>query len=507
MRRHVTLLLPALLLAACLAGHPQPAQANEVARPGAVLPPTAPWAATPRVDRASEAGDPLTASLVEAVGDRRHPSAPRPPSTTCATIPAQLSMPGRTASAAEEASPPDTARIQRGLDACAGTGGAVRLSTSGAATDFLSGPLVVRPGEVLLVDPAATLFASRNAAAYQVAGHGRCGTIGGDGLGCAPFLAVGSGSGVESTRAADGTQGRIDGRGDATLLGSATTWWALSAQAKAGGNQNVPRLIKAQRSNDVTVADVDLIDSPGQHISFNDGVGLTVWGVVVFTPANARNTDGIDPAGAQDVTIADSYIMDGDDGIAIKASDAPSAHITIRGNTLTGTHGISLGRQTTAGISDVLIDGNTISGKDRYGNQSVAAGGIRIKSSAAAGGLVRDITFRDTCIDLVKAPVVFDSRYESGSGTHIPSFTGIVVDGLRATNSVKGAASVLEGFDAAHPLGLLLRRVDVDDPDVRAAYADITTQGAHFGGVPFTASGAGVRVTAQADAGAAPACG
>ncbi|MFI2205592.1 glycosyl hydrolase family 28 protein [Streptomyces sp. NPDC020192] len=71
----------------------------------------------------------------------------------------------------------------------------------------------------------------------------------------------------------------------------------------------------------------------------------------IKTPATARNTDGIDPAGATDVTIADSSIQDGDDGIAIKGGSKASSNITVRNSHFYGTHGISIGSETSSGVT------------------------------------------------------------------------------------------------------------------------------------------------------------
>ncbi len=162
----------------------------------------------------------------------------------------------------------------------------------------------MRAGEVLVLDPAVVLHASRAAADYQVAGRATCGTVGGAGNGCRPFISLSSHSGLASSAATGLSRGRVDGRGDLPILGGTASWWQVAASAKQAGKQNVPRLVAATRADDVTLHDVDLVDSPGTHVSFDHGDGLTVWGVRIRTPAGARNTDGIDPAGATDVTIA-----------------------------------------------------------------------------------------------------------------------------------------------------------------------------------------------------------
>lgn len=445
-----------------------------------------------------------------ATGDRRDVSEPATPSTTCATVPAQLTLTDGGGTAAQEQDPPDTARLQEELDSCAqGDSGvvAVELMASGTFSDFLSGPLTVRQGEVLVLDGGVTLAASRNPADYQSTGHATCGTIGGSGNGCLPFLTLGGArAGLASQPGPGGSRGRIDGRGGATMLGSGQSWWDLSAAAKSGGSQNVPRLVQARNVNDITLQDIDLVDAAGFHVSFQDGDGLTVWGVRIRTPATARNTDGIDPAGATDVTIARSWIMDGDDGIAIKAGSAPSAHISIIDDHFFGTHGISIGSETTAGVSDVLVADDTVSGTDGDGTASASSAAIRIKSSAKAGGPVRDITYRNVCADAVKAPIDIDSDYAGGTGSTAPRFTGIVIDGFRSSDSPPGATSTLKGLDADHPLGVTIADTSVDAGRVDAAYADITDAGATFGGAPRQASGPDVTVATTSSEGTAPTC-
>jgi polygalacturonase len=459
-------------------------------------------AAPPGAASVSSAGD--AGSVVH--GDRRTVAEPVAPATTCATVPAAVAMAERQGSAGDEAHAPDTARIQAALDGCAGSGGAVVLAASATTAAFLSAPITVRAGEVLVLDPSVVLHASRSAADYQVAGRATCGTVAGAGDGCRPFVTLSSHSGLESGTATGLGQGRVDGRGDLPILGGTRSWWQVAADAKQGGHQNVPRLVAATRADDVTLHDVDLVDSPGTHVSFDHGDGLTVWGVVIRTPAGARNTDGIDPAGATDVTIARSWISAGDDGIAVKAGTAASAHISVLDDHLYGTHGVAIGSETQAGVSDVLVARVTVSGRDAFGTLSVAAGGIRIKGSAATGGLVQDVEYRDVCVDEVKQPLAFDPRYSTAAGISIPTMTGIVVDGFRATRSLHLASSELDGYDAAHPLGLALRRTAVDAAPVDMAAADITTAGATFGGVPLASTASDVRVTAGPHAGDPPTC-
>ena len=317
-----------------------------------------------------------------ATGDSRSVGQPAIPAT-CATVSALLTTGNEQFSAAAEQSPPDTARIQSALSSCAGSGKAVVLAPAGTGNAFLSGPLNLPGGVALVVDAGATLYASRNPANYQVSGAATCGTVASSGSGCRALLTVtGSGAAIMGTRSSSGSQGAIDGRGDQDILGTSTTWWALSQQAKTGGKQNNPRLIEAKGVNNLTVYDIDLVNAPIFHLYFEGGNGLTVWGTRIKTPAPARNTDGIDADSATNVTVSNSYIQDGDDGIAIKTNSGAAANMTVENSHFYGTHGMSIGSETQHGVTNILFTANTMTGVDSSGNLSTDDNGIRKLRSA-----------------------------------------------------------------------------------------------------------------------------
>jgi polygalacturonase len=423
--------------------------------------------------------------------------------TVCKTLTATRTASNRAFSSSDEANAPDTSRIQSALNGCAGTGKAVELTASAGNNAFLSGPLTIGKGVTLLINAGTTLYGSRNPAAYQVSGKPACGTIASAEGGCAPLISVtGAGSAIEGVRGSTGSQGTIDGRGDQTIFGKSTTWWGLATAAKSGGNQENPRMVQAVHADDFTLYDINLVNSPNFHVSYQNGNGFTAWGVRIKTPANARNTDGIDPAGATNVTINDSYIQDGDDGIAIKGASA-SSNITVENSHFYGTHGMSIGSETNSGVTNVLFVGNTVSGSDSSGIASTSDNGIRIKSDSSRGGKVSRIGYLNNCLSGVRNLMVFDTHYSSSTGSLIPYFTGIVVDGLKSVNSVSGGTSVLSGYSSAYPLGLTLENVSLDAVSNSAQYAAVSTYGTNL-----HVAGAGVSVTTLGSApGSVPSCG
>ncbi|WP_187288806.1 glycoside hydrolase family 28 protein [Microbacterium sp. B19] len=411
---------------------------------------------------------------------------------------------------AQEAAPPDTTRLQQALDACTQDGDAivaVKLVASTSGHDFLSAPLTIPQGVSLVLDSNVTLYASRKPGDYQIAGATTCGSVAESGRGCRPFLTSSARNvGVQSIPSANGSLGRIDGRGGMQMWGSTESWWDIAEVARDGGFQNVPRLLQTDGADNVVISDIELRSAAGYHVYASHGDGFTAWGVRVRTPATARNTDGIDVDGTTNVTIANSFISAGDDGIGIKASTQRTAHVSVFGNHLYGTHGLSIGALTAGGVDDVVIRGNTITGVDAFGMASETSVGIRIKSATRFGGKVEQVHYKDTCIDQVQRPIDIDPFYFDMEGKTTPWFTGISIDGLAAVNSPPGAVTRLNGLDGDHPLVLTMSNVQVDAARVRSSNAEIAANGVTFGGEPLALDGPDVNIATARTAPSAPSC-
>jgi polygalacturonase len=479
---------------ACTGGSPPPSSP-----PPSSPPPTSPPPSSPPPSSPPPSSPPPGVTL--ATGDSRQVSQPSIPAA-CTTLTAQLATSNEQFSSSAEQSPPDTSRLQSALNSCAGTGKAVVLATGGSNNAFLSGPLTLPGGVTLLIDSGVTLYASRNPANYQISGKNACGTVASSDNGCQPFINVtGSNAAIMGTQGSGG-QGAINGRGDQDILGTSTTWWALAQQAKSsGGSQNNPRLIEARGVNNLTLYDVDLINAPIFHLYFESGNGLTVWGTRIDTPATARNTDGIDADSAANVTVNNSYIMDGDDGIAIKTNSGAASNMTVENSHFYGTHGMSIGSETNHGVTNILFTNNTVSGVDSAGNVSTDDNGVRIKTDSSVGGTVEQVTYQNTCVTQAKHAMEFNPFYASGNGSTTPYFTDIAVLGFRAVSSQSSAQSVLEGYDSAHPLGLTLENVDLDATSTSAEYASIAAYNSNI-----SPSGTDVTVTNISGSGGVPSC-
>ncbi len=341
----------------------------------------------------------------------------------------------------------DTRRVQHALDGC-GSERALELASDSGANGFLIGPITIPTGVTLLIDGGVTVIASRDPRVYDL--HpGSCGVVNDQPSGCKPVISI-----THAPHAAIMGNGVIDGRGGETLLKSKVTWWDLAEKARASGRQQVPRLIEADYSDDLTVYRITLRNSPNFHLVFNYGRGFTVWGVKIDSPQKARNTDGVDPGSAEDITVAHSFIRTGDDNIAIKGSELGVGYMTVVDNHFYYGHGMSIGSETYGGVHDILVKDLTLDGPDN---------GIRIKSNASRGGLVQHIKYSNVCIRNSKWPMVLDTNYQNpGLYTNRdPEYRDIHFDNVRISG---GGHLSMRGFDPNHQISAAFDGVMLDNP-------------------------------------------
>ncbi|HEV3198477.1 MAG TPA: glycosyl hydrolase family 28 protein [Bryobacteraceae bacterium] len=381
----------------------------------------------------------------------------------CATLKAKI---GRAATSIDpgDEGKLDTARIQAALDGCS-PGHSVMLQRTSERTDaFLSGPLTLRKGVVLVVDRGAYLYGSRNPRDYDRTA-GVCGTITADGHGCKALI-----NGDDVADSGVMGDGVIDGRGGENILGQSISWWNLADQARKGGSQNNPRLMVLNHCDNFILYRITLMNSPNFHVGYNGGNGFTAWGVKLWSPERARNTDGIDPGNSTNVTITHCYIHTGDDQVAIKAGPGkPTTHMSVVHNHFYSGHGMSIGSNTDGGASAILVSDLSIDGADN---------GLRIKSNITRGGLVHDVVFEDVCIRETANPVLMDTSYTahvSAADNKPPVFRDITVRNVWVAG---GGKVTLEGLDSTHRVGIQFDNVIFDQPakiKIAATHVDVKT--------------------------------
>ncbi|MES2393777.1 MAG: glycosyl hydrolase family 28 protein [Acidobacteriota bacterium] len=364
----------------------------------------------------------------------------------------------------------DTERIQKAMDGC-GAGKAVELADhvgplrGKAGNAYLTGPLELREGVTLLVDKGVTLFASRNPKVFEVAKAGdpqKCGTseprptsfptfaLGGARPrgGCRPLISV-----MNVKNAAIMGEGTIDARGYAQILGKDYTWWQMARRAQPHDDLYYGiRMIVANHADGFILYGIHLNNSGNYHVSVGGTNGFTAWGVHLQTPVDkkligtendARNTDGIDPGGSENITVAHSWIDNGDDNIAIKQG---VSHMSVIDNHFYSGHGMSIGSETVLGQSFLLVDGLT---------EDHTTSGIRIKSNVKRGGPVHDLVYKNICMRDVPIPIAISPYYTNQTvepfedpkyeGDKIPDYKGIKLENIFATTPGDVLIAGLEG--------------------------------------------------------------
>ena len=424
--------------------------------------------------------------------DTRNVTEPTIP-PVCATLRAQLSAPHGIDPADETRL--DTERLQSEISGCA-AGKAVELAVDGSKNAFLSGPLELRQGVTLLIDKGVTLYGSRNPDDYATR-PGSCGVVSNERGGCRPLIHANhaDGAGIMG-------EGTIDGRGGAKLLVNGKpgpeSWWDLANDARKGGNQQVPRLVIFDSSNDVTIYRITLRNSANFHVTYNNGDGFTVWGLRIDTPKTARNTDGVDPGnGSKNITVTHSFIRAGDDNIAIKGGKGGLSNMTVSHNHFYYGHGMSIGSETYGGVSKVLVTDLTLDGDDNA---------LRIKSNPTRGGLVKDVVYDDVCVRDSRNPILLDTAYSyPGNGKDLfPEYKDITFHNVRISG---GGKVQFGGLDSVHRVGVKLDGLELTDGaakyQITAAHADVELGP---GPVNFSVEGEDVKVSGKAGKGLLPSC-
>ena len=386
----------------------------------------------------------LLAGLVLSAQDTRIVTKPHLPAA-CVSLDARIHAEHGVIAAADE-SKLDTQRIQQAMDHCA-AGKAVVLQAGGDSQVFLTGPLQLRSGVTLVVAAHTVLAGSRDPRVYDIT-PGSCGVVNEKGHGCRPL--IGADHAQNSGIMGDGA---IDGRGGAKLLGQKVSWWDLAHEAKVkDAHQSVPWLIVLRHADGFVLYRITLRNSPMFHVSVGQTDGFTAWGVKVWSPKTARNTDGIDPGSSSNITIAHCFIHTGDDNVAVKSgASGPSSHISVVHNHFYTGHGMSIGSGTNGGVDHMLVEDLTIDGADN---------GIRIKSDRSRGGLVQAITYRDVCMRHVKNPLMFTPLYTTLQGDLLPVYRDIHLSDVHIETA---GAYTLQGLDAQHKLELNFDNVFADD--------------------------------------------
>ena len=263
------------------------------------------------------------------------------------------------------------AAINKAIEVCAGAGGGTVYFPPG---DYTSGTIHLRSHVRLLVEAGATIFSSKDPAAFDKR---------------ALFYAE------------DLQNISLEGRG--TINGQSEYEWRMNdmrdwyiypnqVQAEAAGvplmrafptANSIGHLVLFIRCTDVRITELSFIDSPSWTMHLWGCERLVIDGVYVTTNLKAGVwADGIDPDGCKDVHISNCTIQTGDDSLVFYSSNiyGPARaceNITVTNCRLTSSSsGIKFCDGNQLAIRNVVIDNCTIIGANRGLAFMVFDGGV-----------------------------------------------------------------------------------------------------------------------------------
>ncbi|XP_073311285.1 probable polygalacturonase [Primulina huaijiensis] len=189
--------------------------------------------------------------------------------------------------------------------------------------------------------------------------------------------------------------------GNGTIDGQGAIWWKKFKSMEL--NNTRPYLIEILYSNKVQISDLTLINSPSWHVHPTYCRDVIIERLTILAPVDSPNTDGINPDSCTNTRIRESYVVSGDDCIAVKSGwdqygikfGMPTKHLSIRKFTCISPDSavIALGSEMSGGIQDVRAE-------DIYAINSQS--GVRIKTAPGRGAYVKDIYVRNMNMNTMK---------------------------------------------------------------------------------------------------------
>ncbi|XP_010464443.1 PREDICTED: polygalacturonase QRT2-like [Camelina sativa] len=190
--------------------------------------------------------------------------------------------------------------------------------------------------------------------------------------------------------------GRIDGNGH--------IWWPKSCKI----NPELPCLgaptaVTFVECNNLRVSNIRLENAQQMHLTFQDCHNVKALHLMLTSPGDSPNTDGIHVSGTRNILIQDSIIRTGDDCISIVSG---SENVRATGITCGPGHGISIGSlgadNSEAYVSNVVVNKATLIG---------TTNGVRIKTWQGGRGMAKNIIFQNIIMKNVTNPIIINQDY------------------------------------------------------------------------------------------------
>jgi len=342
----------------------------------------------------------------------------------------------------------NTDAIKRAVDAVKQAGGGTLVVPSGT---YFTGPFILCSNLNLHLEAGAKLLFSPKPEDYR--GNGP--------KGYRPLIQIEKAHDVMISGA-----GTIDGNGAA--------WWPEALRFKAESNSRHassntsprPLMVAFSKCQRIRVEGVTLTNAPVFNLAQSTCQDVTDVGITIFNPADAPNTDGIDPKDCQRVLISQCRIDTGDDCIALGGSGgALEEDILVTDCTFLHGHGCSIGSGTASGLRNMIVRRCTFDGTET---------GVRFKSARGRGGLEENVVYEYLTLKNVGTPISISSYYENASADSAmgreppepvtqttPRWRNITVRNLTATGCRK-SAGLIAGLPEMPAQAITLENISIE---------------------------------------------
>lgn len=187
-------------------------------------------------------------------------------------------------------------------------------------------------------------------------------------------------------------------------------------------------LIRIYRCKNVLLQGVTFQNSPRFHVHPYYCENVIMDGIVVRSPWNAQNADGIDLTNCRQVLIVNTTVDTGDDGICMKGGQGasgkeagPVSDVLIKNCRVYHAHGgFTIGSDCSGGMKNIVVRNCTYNGTDV---------GLRFKSGMDRGGKTENVFCDSIYMSNIKGEaIIFENTYVNkdvkfmmGNGTDIDS--------------------------------------------------------------------------------------
>ncbi|KAM7463108.1 hypothetical protein LguiA_031229 [Lonicera macranthoides] len=169
-------------------------------------------------------------------------------------------------------------------------------------------------------------------------------------------------------------------------------------------HNNYPTSLKFEEVSKGEIRNFSIFNDKGFHINFSGSRDINVSGLIITSPPNGPNTDGIHIGNSANINITSSIIAVGDDCISVGPNNT---NIYVHNVTCGPGHGISIGSLGKY-PNEGNVDGVTVRNCTIHGTNN----GLRIKTwPTSYNSTASNMMFEDIVMINVSNPIIVDQQY------------------------------------------------------------------------------------------------